>query len=138
MDGNAGTSHWMSLSRASELVAESVQTIRRRADDETIRSRRNALGHREVWAEDIRTWRTDVLARLGVHEEPLDPPTDRGSETRALSTDDTGQLDRLQREVARLTEALALAMTADDVTDERASTWKGVARALMAPLPPNN
>ena len=89
-------------------------------------------------------WRSDKLARLQVHSDPL-----KESHVDA-SVGDVGRLTNLvedlaatraaleaaQAEIQRLREALTLTLAADDAGEDRAKTWEGVVRALPALLGP--
>jgi hypothetical protein len=135
---------WLRLSEAASLVAESSASVRRRAEGGGLRSRQALQGRPglEVAAEDVWQWRSEKLARLQVHSDPLRHGThgdvaagDLGRFTSLLEdlAATRAALETAQVEIERLREALTLALAADDAGEDRAKTWKGVVRALTGP-----
>jgi hypothetical protein len=131
---------WLRVVDAARLLGESPATVRRHGRQGLLRVRQRDSGRAlEVEAAGVWAMRADRLAALGLSTDPLHPldkvadPTvlvGRLAEAEAERAQLAARVEVLEAEKARLREALSLTMAADEVSDDRARTWKSVARAL--------
>lgn len=137
MDTQGG---WLRVVDAARLLGGSAATVRRHGRQGPLRLRQRDGGRiLEVEAAGVWQMRADRLLALGVTSDPLHPDAKIGDPlalvTRLAELEaERGQLgarvEILEAELARLREALSLTMAADEVSEDRARTWKSVARAL--------
>lgn len=130
---------------AARLLGESPATVRRHGRHGLLRIRQRQGGRAlEVEAAGVWATRADRLAALGLSSDPLHPDTAvvdplalvaRLAEVETDRAQFAARVDLLEAEVARLREALSLTMAADEVSEDRARTWKSVARALSGVEP---
>jgi hypothetical protein len=131
---------WLRVVDAARLLGESPATVRRHGRQRLLRVRQRH-GGRALEVEAVGVWemRAARLAALGLTADPLnaddkvvDPMSlvARLAEVEAERARLAARVEVLEAERARLREALSLTMAADEVSDDRARTWKSVARAL--------
>jgi hypothetical protein len=135
--------NWLRIVDAARLLGESPATVRRHASRGVLRGRPRSGGRNlEVEAAGVWRLRAERLAALGVTADPQHPDAkiadpmaivSRLAEAESERARLSARVELLEAEVARLREALTLTMAADDVGDDRARTWKSVARALAGP-----
>ena len=137
---------WLRVVDAARLLGESTASVRRHGRQGLLHVRQRGGGRvLEVEATGVWELRAARLSALGLASDPLHPEV-RGTDPMALVTRladverERAQLHArvtlLEAELGRVSEALSLAMAADDVSEDRAKTWKSVARALTGPVPP--
>jgi hypothetical protein len=140
LEEHVAADEWMTIAEASSLVDESAATVRRRAQAGKIIWCASDEGRSRMLlrATDIWAWRADKLRRLRIELDPL-LPEPVGIEVVQMSSmmeelfATKAALASERLELARLREALAMALAADDATEDRARAWKGVVRSLTAP-----
>jgi hypothetical protein len=132
---------WLRVVDAARLLGESPATVRRHGRQGLLTLRQRGQGGRVLEVEAAGVWkmRADRLAALGLASDPLHPESrcaDPMALVAQLAEAETerarlaGRVEVLEAELARVREALSLTMAADEVSEDRARTWKGVARAL--------
>jgi hypothetical protein len=132
---------WLPPSEAAKLVGEDAQTLRRWAAAGKIPHRRGERGVHEYSGEAVREIRVERLRRLSA----VEPAAAAGDTSIQTYTELVHQLaearaqrDSFAAELGRIRDALTLALAADDAADDRARSWKGVARALIGEPPPDD